>query len=392
MLSLNKLNLMPMLRKLMLLVALVVTFTEYSNSQTVIVIDSLPVNTPKNDTIFFASSLNSWNTHDSVYFFEADKNGRLMLSLPAEVDSFEFKLCRGSWLNVEVNGNGADISNRYFAKGLADTVFLKVQAWRDLIPKKQMVSTATKGVRYLPTIFEIPQLERKRTIRLYLPPNYSSGNLFPVIYMHDGQNLFDNATSFAGEWKVDEILDSLYTYRGFSAIVVAIYNDDKERINEYSPWKNDSLGIGGDGDKYVKFIVNTLKPFIDRHYRTLSGRENTAIMGSSMGGLISLYAALEYPDVFGNAGIFSPSIWFAPKLSVYLQKYKHKKFQHIYFLAGAKEGAGLVDDVNRTVELLKVAGFENERELKVKIVPDGRHAEWFCSREFGDAVRYMFNF
>jgi alpha-glucosidase len=122
--------------------------------------------------------------------------------------------------------------------------------------------------------------------------------------MHDGQNLFDNATSFAGEWKVDEILDSLYTYRGFSAIVVAIYNDDKERINEYSPWKNDSLGIGGDGDKYVKFIVNTLKPFIDRHYRTLSGRENTAIMGSSMGGLISLYAALEYPDVFGNAGIF----------------------------------------------------------------------------------------
>jgi hypothetical protein len=89
---------------------------------------------------------------------------------------------------------------------------------------------------------------------------------------------------------------------------------------------------------------------------------------------------------------FSPSIWFAPKLSVYLQKYKHKKFQHIYFLAGAKEGAGLVDDVNRTVELLKVAGFENERELKVKIVPDGRHAEWFWSREFGDAVRYMFNF
>lgn len=383
---------MPMLRKLMLLVALVVTFTEYSNSQTVIVIDSLPANTPKNDTIFLASSLNSWNTHDSVYFFEADKNGRLMLSLPAEVDSFEFKLCRGSWLNVEVNSTGTDISNRYFAKGSVDTVFLKVQAWRDLIPKKQMVSTATKGVRYLPTIFEIPQLERKRTIRLYLPPNYSSGNLFPVIYMHDGQNLFDNATSFAGEWKVDEILDSLYTYRGFSAIVVAIYNDDKERINEYSPWKNDSLGIGGDGDKYVKFIVNTLKPFIDRHYRTLSGRENTAIMGSSMGGLISLYAALEYPDVFGNAGVFSPSLWFAPKLSVYLQKYKHKKFQHIYFLAGEKEGDGLVDDVNRTVELLTVAGFENERELKVKIAPDGRHAEWFWSREFGDAIRYLFKF
>lgn len=315
-----------------------------------------------------------------------------MLSLPAAVDSFEFKLCRGSWLNVEVNSRGADISNRFFTKGLNDTVFLKVQAWRDLVPKKQMASTVTKGVRYLPTIFEIPQLKRKRTIRLYLPPNYSSGELFPVIYMHDGQNVFDNATSFAGEWRVDEILDSLYTYRGFSAIVVAIYNDEKERLNEYSPWKNDSLGFGGDGDRYVKFIVNTLKPFIDRHYRTLSGRENTAIMGSSMGGLISLYAALEYPDVFGNAAIFSPSIWFAPRLSIYLQKYKHKKFQRIYFLAGEKEGGNLVDDVNRSAELLRAAGFDDKCELKVKIVPDGRHAEWFWSREFGDAVRYMFNF
>lgn len=255
-----------------------------------------------------------------------------------------------------------------------------------------MVSTATKSVRFLPTIFEIPQLNRKRTIRLYLPPNYSTGGLFPVIYMHDGQNLFDNATSFAGEWKVDEILDSLYTYRGFSAIVVAIYNDEKERINEYSPWKNDSLGIGGDGEKYVKFIVNTLKPFIDRHYRTLSGRENTAIMGSSMGGLISLYAALEYPDVFGKAAIFSPSLWFSPKMNIYLQKYKRKKVQQLYFLAGEKEGVGMVEDLNRTLELLKNAGFDDEYYVKTKIAPDGRHAEWFWSREFGEAIRYLYKF
>ncbi|MGE0078770.1 MAG: alpha/beta hydrolase [Bacteroidales bacterium] len=381
-----------MFRRFLLLVMLVVTFAEYSSSQVVVVIDSLPVNTPESDTIFLASSLNCWDTHDSTYFFTRGKGGQLELLLPAEVDSFEFKLCRGSWLSVEMKSNGTDIPNRFLAKGTNDTILLKVQAWRDLIPKKQIASTATKGVRYLPTIFEIPQLKRKRTIRLYLPPNYSSGELFPVIYMHDGQNLFDNSTAFAGEWKVDEIMDSLYTYRGFSAIVVAVYNDDKERINEYSPWKNDSLGIEGDGDKYAKFIANTLKPFIDRHYRTLSGRENTAIIGSSMGGLISLYIALEYPDLFGNAAIFSPSIGVAPKLNDYLQKYKHKKFQHIYFLAGEKEGGTLVDDVNRAVEQLKAIGFDDEHELKVTIAPDGRHAEWFWSREFGDAVRYMFNF
>lgn len=381
---------MLMLRKLILLVTLVVVFVECSISQ-VLVIESLPANTPHNDTIFLASSLNSWDTHDSVYFFTAGRSGQLILSVPAEVDSFEFKLCRGSWLNVEANANGSDTPKRIFVKAQHDTVRLGVTAWRDLVPKKQMASTVTKSVRFLPTIFEIPQLGRKRTIRLYLPPNYSTGGLFPVIYMHDGQNLFDNATSFAGEWKVDEILDSLYTYRGFSAIVVAIYNDDKERMNEYSPWKNDIYGVGGEGDKYVKFVVNTLKPFIDRHYRTLSGRENTAIMGSSMGGLISLYAALEYPDVFGKAAIFSPSLWFSPKLNIYLQKHKLKKVQHLYFLAGEKEGKGMLEDLNRTLESLKNAGY-GEPYVKTKVASDGRHAEWFWSREFGDAVRFMFNF
>lgn len=380
-----------MIRRSILFFVAIAASLNYSFSQ-VIVLDSLPSNTPKNDTIYLASSINGWDTHSSKFVFRPGNSGKYILNLPNGVDSFEYKICRGSWLNVEVNANGTDIPNRYFVKANNDSVFISIKAWRDLVPKKQMTSTATKSVRFLPTIFEIPQLNRKRTIRLYLPPNYSTGGLFPVIYMHDGQNLFDNATSFAGEWKVDEILDSLYTYRGFSAIVVAIYNDEKERINEYSPWKNDSLGIGGDGDKYVKFIVNTLKPFIDRHYRTLSGRENTAIMGSSMGGLISLYAALEYPDVFGKAAIFSPSLWFSPKMNIYLQKYKRKKVQQLYFLVGEKEGVGMVEDLNRTLELLKNAGFDDEYYVKTKIAPDGRHAEWFWSREFGEAIRYLYKF
>lgn len=380
-----------MIRRSILFFVAIAASLNYSFSQ-VIVLDSLPSNTPKNDTIYLASSINGWDTHSSNFVFKPYNSAKFILNLPDGVDSFEYKICRGSWLNVEVNANGADIPNRYFVKTENDTAFINICAWRDLVPKKQMASTATKSVRFLPTIFEIPQLNRKRTIRLYLPPNYSTGGLFPVIYMHDGQNLFDNATSFAGEWKVDEILDSLYTYRGFSAIVVAIYNDEKERINEYSPWKNDSLGIGGDGEKYVKFIVNTLKPFIDRHYRTLSGRENTAIMGSSMGGLISLYAALEYPDVFGKAAIFSPSLWFSPKMNIYLQKYKRKKVQQLYFLAGEKEGVGMVEDLNRTLELLKNAGFDDEYYVKTKIAPDGRHAEWFWSREFGEAIRYLYKF
>ncbi len=115
-------------------------------------------------------------------------------------------------------------------------------------------------------------------------------------------------------------------------------------------------------------------------------------MGSSMGGLISLYAALEYPDVFGKAAIFSPSLWFSPKMNIYLQKYKRKKVQQLYFLAGEKEGVGMVEDLNRTLELLKNAGFDDEYYVKTKIAPDGRHAEWFWSREFGEAIRYLYKF
>lgn len=226
---------------------------------------------------------------------------------------------------------------------------------------------------------------------MYFPPNYSSGKRFPVIYMHDGQNLFDSATSFSGEWKVDEILDSLYKYHNFSCIVVGIYNGENQRLNELSPWHNDSLNIGGDGDKYAKFIVKTLKPFIDSHYRTLIDRENTAIMGSSMGGLMSLYLALQYPDIFGKAAIFSPSLWFSPKVFEMIQKYNLKKIQKFYLISGAKEGKQTAYNTLKADSLLRSVGFD-ENYLRCKISKDGEHNEWFWSREFGDAVRFLFSF
>ena len=112
--------------------------------------------------------------------------------------------------------------------------------------------------------------------------------------MHDGQNLFDKNTSGYGEWKVDEALDKLYREKGLKLIVVGIDHGGSERLNEYSPFKNEKYG-GGKGDAYLDFVVNTLKPYIDSNYRTLSDKKNTGIMGSSMGGLISHYAALKFP-------------------------------------------------------------------------------------------------
>lgn len=361
-------------------------------AQVTFTITSTPEKKPAKDSIYLAAPFNGWSPCAPGYSFKPNSQGTLTLTLKQVPDTFEYKLSRGSWKNVEVDGSGRDIPNRSYTSSMGPEVALTVLGWRDGFTSKVKVSTASKNVSFMSSNIEIPGLNRRRTVRMYFPPNYSTGGRFPVIYMHDGQNLFDNSTAFAGEWNVDETLDSLYTYQGFSCIVVGIYNGDSERINEYSPWRHDSLGLGGDGDKYARFIVRTLKPFIDSHYKTLPDRENTAIMGSSMGGLISLYMALEFPDIFGKVGVFSPSLWFSPKIFEMMQKYKLKKPQKLYLLAGAKEGGSTVPDLEKAMELLVKAGFDDQYYIRMKIDPNGRHNESFWAREFGNAVRYLFNF
>lgn len=154
-----------------------------------------------------------------------------------------------------------------------------------------------------------PRLHNRRDIFVYLPPSYPhSQQPYPVLYMHDGQNLFDNALSFAGEWRVDETMERL-SRQQLEAIVVGIPNMGQQRMDEYSPFHHAGLG-GGRGDAYLEFIIHTLKPIIDRDFRTRPGKQHTGIMGSSMGGLISLYAFFRFPDSFGFAGVMSPSLWF----------------------------------------------------------------------------------
>lgn len=156
-----------------------------------------------------------------------------------------------------------------------------------------------------------PQLDNKRDLLVYLPPSYHhSERRYPVIYMQDGQNLFDSDTSYAGEWGVDETMEHLGREEGLEAIVVGIPNAGIHRLDEYSPFRDGRLG-GGRGDDYLRFIIDTIKPQIDGEFRTLPEPKYTGILGSSMGGLISLYAFFEYPAVFGYSGVMSPSLWFA---------------------------------------------------------------------------------
>jgi predicted alpha/beta superfamily hydrolase len=155
-----------------------------------------------------------------------------------------------------------------------------------------------------------PQLKNHRDLLVLLPPSYGRKERgYPVIYMHDGQNLFDEATSFAGEWQVDETMEAL-SREGIEAIVVGIPNAGERRMNEYSPFFDRRFG-DGQGEAYLSFVVETVKPLVDREWDTLPGRQHTATAGSSMGGLISLYAFFRCPEVFGLAGAISPALGFA---------------------------------------------------------------------------------
>lgn len=185
-----------------------------------------------------------------------------------------------------------------------------------------------------------PQLHNHRDLLVYLPPSYAhSDKHYAVLYMHDGYNLFDEATSFSHDWQVDETMEQLAEEEGLEAIVVGIPNMGHQRMAEYSPFTDAEYG-GGRGDLYMRFIVHTIKPLIDRDFRTLPDKRHTGILGSSMGGLISLYGFFAFPSVFGFTGVMSPSLWFANyAIFPYVEE---QPFQHgrIYLDAGTREMGG----------------------------------------------------
>ena len=251
-------------------------------------------------------------------------------------------------------------------------------------------STAGPGVHVLAQRLAMPGLGRERTLRLCLPPSYESApdKRYPVIYMHDGQNLFDDATSYAGEWGVDETMDAFARTRGFEAIVVGIDNGGEERLRELSPWTNPKYGAA-QGEQYMAFVVDVVKPFVDTHYRTRSDREDTAIAGSSMGGLISHYALLGYPQVFGKAAIFSPSYWFSNEVYVQTAAHPWPAGTRSYFYIGGREGDESVADVRRMLPLLATPDHA-VRDVTLHVEPDAQHDERAWRAEFPRAVAWLF--
>lgn len=338
----------------------------------------------ESDSVYISGSFNRWKVSaEFLLLRSADGILQCTVSLPA--DDYEYKCIRGSWDKVESNAGGKFMPNRFLRLQSDTTIDLSIEAWRDDFPPEPPRHTASKNVQVIDTAFTIPQLNRTRKIWIYLPSGYEKGSKqYPVLYMHDGQNLFDEFYSGFGEWGVDECLDSLISAGKPACIVVGIENGPR-RFNEYNPFYFERFGEG-EGDAYIDFLALTLKPYIDGHYRTLRNKENTLVAGSSMGGLISYYAMLRKPDVFGRAGVFSPAFWTAAAIKPLTDSLASRMNGKFFFYMGGKEGRSYIQDM---VDVQESLGAGSSAMIYSLIDPQSGHNEQAWRKWFAEFYNWI---
>ncbi len=331
------------MKKLFCILILFFYSTVYSQNNVRIIVNDL--SQQKAAKIFITGSFNNWNPREAKYAMQKlDSNKWEMLLIDLPKGTLGYKFTQGQWDTEEVTASGDNVGNHALQIEKEDFIQINIYGWKNKSsqPKKH---TAGKNVYPITDSFYIPQLARYRKIVVYLPSNYnSSKDRYPVLYMHDGQNLFDEYLAPFGEWGIDEALDTLQKQTGKYAIVVAVDNGNEKRIREYNFEDSKKYGTA-EGKQYVDFLAKTLKPFIDKKYKTKKGKLHTAIAGSSLGGLISTYAVLKYPEIFGTAGIFSPAYWIAPSIDSLIRAASIKTANRFWFYAGTKENSDMVPDM-----------------------------------------------
>jgi predicted alpha/beta superfamily hydrolase len=230
---------------------------------------------------------------------------------------------------------------------------------------------------------------------VYLPPGYDDqpARRYPVLYLHDGQNLFDGATSFiAGmDWHVGQTADHVIgTGTVEPLIIVGIYNTGKQRIREYTPTRVPRLG-GGRADRYAKFLIEELKPFVENEYRTVSQAENTGIGGSSLGGLVSLYLGLKMPNVFGKLAALSPSVWWNQRvMHRFAAAAQVNPRPRIWLDIGTKEGPRVVQDVEQFRDVLLKKGWRLGEDLHYERAEGAEHNEAAWARRVGPFLQFLY--
>jgi predicted alpha/beta superfamily hydrolase len=242
-----------------------------------------------------------------------------------------------------------------------------------------------------------------REICAYLPPSLAKAmavgartdRRYPVLYFMDGQNVFDEKTSYIGvKWAADEALEKL-AKDGIEAIAVAVANHGDDRMHEYNPWRSSlkwrgrTHPVGGKGDAYLEWLVGTVKPLVDRSFPTRAERMATGIIGSSMGGLISLYALFAQRAVFGLAGVMSPAVHWSDYRVVTLIEDSPLPPTRIHLDMGWREWRGATRDARRVRDALLARGFVLDRDLHYVEERNARHNEGAWARRLPDALRFL---
>jgi predicted alpha/beta superfamily hydrolase len=305
----------------------------------------------------------------------------VVASLPKD-KQIEYKVTRGSWETVEKNADGSEINNRTLTPTKDASVEIEVKAWADKAgdakpaqPPAEKKSTRTGDIR-LHAKFHSKELNNDRDIWVYLPPGYEqqTDRRYPVLYLHDGQNVFDAATSFAGEWQADETAERLIAEKKVEPLIIVAIANNKDRIAEY--------GGGERSDRYARFIAEEVKLFIDSTYRTRTGRSDTGVGGSSLGGVISFQIAMKYPN-FGKVAAISPALWFNDR-ALLRDKLKLPPRTRIWLDIGSDESASGVEDVRAFERMLF------DQDVKVTIVQGAKHNEAAWAKRFDQVLLFLF--
>ena len=237
-------------------------------------------------------------------------------------------------------------------------------------------------------------LPAARDLVIYLPAVYEwqPDRRYPVLYLQDGQNIFDPATSFGGiAWGVREVADRLISEGKIRPLViVAIYNTGKQRLREYTPSRAPKMG-GGGADRYGRMLLEEIKPFIDSHYRTLAGPANIGLGGSSLGGLLTIYLGLKFANVFGRLAVLSPSVWWNQRWIVsYADRLRVKSRPRIWLDTGTQEGAHTASDARKLRDVLQQKGWQVGRDLHYEEIQGGQHNEAAWAQRVAPFLQFLF--
>ncbi len=346
------------------------------------VLDDLPV--------YISGNFNNWYPKDERFRMKRISGEKYTFCFAEDTvfpQPLEYKYTKGGWGFVELGETGESTPNR-----TTSLLFGRIQ---DHVPNWRR-NDLEYDPAFLPEIhtiseeFEAPQLKRSRRVVALLPHDYhQTTRRYPVLYMHDAQNLFDENAPY-GNWAIDKRMAKLAETGRGNVIIVAIDHAGENRIQEFSPYETPKWGRG-EGRRYINFLVQTLKPHIDATLRTLPDRQHTGIGGSSMGGLISIYAGLMHPKTFGRLLVFSPSLWVSPKIYFDAIEFFNPSDTKIYLYAGAKESSNMIPNIHRLKETLERRGMDyGQLQFELSINPKGRHNEVVWGEEFPKAVAWLF--